>query len=43
MYSDEIMALARMLITKIDKLAFIKAYRTAYYKVFIKSNVCLSF
>jgi hypothetical protein len=42
-YGDEIMALARMLTTKIDKPAFIKAYRTAYYKTFTESNICSSF
>jgi hypothetical protein len=42
-YGDEIMALARVLTTKIDKPAFIKAYRTAYYKTFTESNICSSF
>ena len=29
--------------TKINKLAFIQAYKIAYYKVFTKGNICLAF
>lgn len=42
-YGAEILALARIMATKIDKLAFIQAYRAAYYKAFIKQNICSSF
>jgi hypothetical protein len=37
------MALARVLTTRINKPAFIKAYRIAYYKTFTESNIRASF
>ena len=42
-YGDQVSSLARMMATKIDKLAFIQAYKTAYYKVFTKENICSAF
>ena len=42
-YGDEILGLARLIVTKINKLAFIQAYKKAYYKVFIKENIYLGF
>ena len=35
--------MARIIAIKIDKLAFIQAYKTAYYKVFTKENICSAF
>lgn len=42
-YRSQISDLARLMATKIDKPAFIQAYKAAYYKVFTKENVCASF
>lgn len=33
-YGGEILALAAMKVTKINKLAFLQAYKKAYFKVF---------
>ena len=42
-YGDQISGLARQMVTKIDKPAFIQAYKTAFYKVFTKGNILSSF
>ena len=42
-YSYEIEGLMRNYITYISKLEFLLAFRAAFYKAFIESNICLSF
>jgi hypothetical protein len=42
-YGNQISSLARIIVTKINKLAFIQAYKAAYYKVFTKVNIYLAF
>lgn len=42
-YGDQICGLARVLVTKVDKPAFIKAYKKAYDKVFVKNNILSAF
>lgn len=42
-YGDQVSSLARIIATKIDKPAFIQPYKTAYYKVFTKENICSAF
>lgn len=42
-YRSQISDLARLMATKINKPAFIQAYKAAYYKVFTKKNICASF
>ena len=42
-YSDQVSGLVHMMATKINKPAFIQVYKTAYYKVFTKENICSAF
>jgi hypothetical protein len=42
-YGAEISGLARAMVTKIDKPAFIQVYKVAYNKVFTKENICAAF
>jgi len=42
-YGNKILGLARLMATKINKLAFIQAYKKAYYKVFTKENIYSTF